>query len=313
MTNWTFDEQRTQQRYHELRQYYQERGLNADSFACNYWRECSHSAESRSQELVRQYRGGTAGLCPFYDVRYQGREIRVLVIGKEESYDREKPFRTSSNFDVRSQNCLTTIYSQSRTFHIRGTLLTLQRIFGVESEYVYASYALSNVLRCAFQKRNIAENTTGLQDTPTMRQNCMGYLADEIRILEPTLIITQGSWAVDSKRSFISQLEKSFGHTTCIMKNRVNQKYGLYEFSESEFKFMCITGHHPARLNIWRKNLAPDSVWPMIARLKSIGYLPTVSAEEAEDAKDEYEQLVRPRVDEMVREWQSDRLLPGIL
>lgn len=255
-----------------------------------------------------QYRGGTAGLCPFYDVRYQGREIRVLVIGKEESYDCKKPFRTSSNFDERSRNCLTTIYSQSRTFHIKGTLLTLQRIFGIESEYVYASYALSNLLRCAFQRRSTAKNTSDLQDTPTMRQNCMAYLVDEIRILEPTLIIAQGSWAVDSKRSFISQLEKGFGHATCIMKNR-NQKYGLYEFSE----FMCITSHHPARFGNWLTNLAPDSLWPMIDRLKSTGFLPTISAKEAEEAKEGYERVVKPRVDEMAERRQSDRPLPGIL
>lgn len=309
MTNWTFDEQRTQQRYEQLRQYYHEQGLNADSFACKYWHDCSYSTELRSPDLVHQYSGGTAGLCPFYDVRYQGREIRVLVIGKEESYDREKPFGTSSNFDVRSWNCLTTICSQSRTSHIQGTLLTLKRIFGVESEYVYASYALSNLLRCAFQRRSTANNTSDLQDTPTMRRNCMGYLVDEIRILEPTLIITQGAWAVDSAWSFISHLADGFGPATCLMKNQANEKYGLYEFSE----FMCITSHHPARFGNWLRNLAPDSLWPMIDRLKSIGFLPTISAEDAKEAKEGYERVVKPRVDEMAEGWQSDRLLSGIL
>jgi len=293
MTGWVFDEEKTQQRYHALRQYYRERGLNAESFSCKYWPECSLSAKLRSPDLFHQYSGGTAGLSPFYDVRYQEKEIRVLIIGKEESHNPHKTYGTSPNFDARSKVCLTTIYSYShtRTNHIKGTLLTLRRIFGVESDYVYASYSLSNVLRCAFQKPSVAKSTSALQDTSTMRRNCMGYLVDEIRILEPTIIITQGAWAVDSRWSFIAQLEDSFGRAKCLMTNQSNGKYGLYEFP----KFMCITSHHPARWGNWLVNLAPDSLWPMLDHLKSIGYLPVVSPEDVK----EYERMVKPRVDRL--------------
>ena len=261
--------------------------LNADSFDCDYWEECYASTKWHSQKLIHQYSGGTAGLMPFYDVRYQGKEIRVLIIGKEESHDPHKTYGTSPNFATRSKDCLATIYSNSRTFHIQGTLQTLQKILG-ESEYVYASYALSNVLRCAFQKAIVAKNTSELQDTSTMRRNCMGYLVDEIKILEPTLIIAQGRWAVDA--SLISRLVDSYGPAKQLMKNQANSDYGLYGFSS----FMCITSHHPSAWN--RDDRFEPALWQMIDHLKSTGYLPVVSPEDAK----EYERLVKPRVDEMI-------------
>ena len=58
--------------------------------------------------------------------------------------------------------CLYTIESHTRTNHIKGTLLTLQWIFEVASDYLCARYALSNILRCGFQRQEAAENISDL-------------------------------------------------------------------------------------------------------------------------------------------------------
>lgn len=286
---WSFDTTKTQERYKALEEYYKLQGLNAEDFRCRFFAEC---AVSQKPGTIKQYSGGTIGLSPFYDVSYAGIPIRVLVIGKEASHEPEALYGTAANFAVRSRQIHDTIFSTRRTNHIKGTLLTLQYIFGVQSEYVYASYALGNALRCAFQRAAIAQNTSNLPDTRTMRANCFQYLAKEIRILEPTLVITQGAWALNHKAPLIETLAAAFGvEPETIMTNEVNGKYGLYAFPT----FMYLTGHHPARLELWKKNLAPDSLWPMLGYLKTTGYLPAIAPEDA----DQYEAVVKPYIDSM--------------
>lgn len=287
MSNWQFDTAKTQERYDRLQEYYQRTGLNADNFFCQQYGACSGSQKDGT---VKQYSGGTAGLSPFFDVSYAGQPIRILIIGKETAYQPDNKFGTASNFDTRSKQCVSTIYAKKRTFHIKGTLLTLQRIFEVESDYAYATYALSNALRCGFQRAEIAENTSSLTDTKIMRTNCAPYLIDEIEILEPTLIITQGAWAVDSKPSLVERFGEALDiQPQCLMENQENGKYGLYEFG----KFMMITSHHPARIGLWKTRYAPDSLWPMIDHLKEIGYLPKISSEDTQI----FEKLIKPTVD----------------
>lgn len=286
---WHFDRAKTRQRCEALERFYQRHGLNADDFRCLFYEQCHASQKSGT---IKQYAGGTVGLSAFYDVRYADIPVRILIIGKEASHNPHALYGTASNFYVRSAECRDTIFSTTRTNHIKGTLLTLQRIFGIESDYLYASYALGNALRCAFQKASVAQNTSNLTDTRVMRSNCFPYLAEEIRILEPTLVITQGAWAVDHKPPLVETLAAALGvQPKAVMVNRSNGKYGLYEFPE----FMFLTSHHPARLGMWKKYYAPDSLWPMLGYLRSIAYLPTVGAEEASY----YEETVKPVIDQM--------------
>ncbi len=289
MSKWFFDLARTQARHAALRDFYVRAGLNADRFACPHAAACHGS---QKPGVVQQYAGGTAGLNPLYDVTYDGQPIRVLIIGKEASHRPHFAHGTPANFDERSRQCLETITASRRTFHIKGTLLTLQRIFEVQSDYVYASYALSNALRCAFQQAAIAHNTCGTRDTATMRRNCIPYLLDEIALLEPTLIITQGAWAVDGKRPFVAQVSEACGAPARPIMHNGSEKYGLFEFPG----FMLITSHHPARLNWWKERYAPDSLWPMLDHLKAIGYLPRIAPEDAAA----YESLARPHVDRLL-------------
>lgn len=287
--NWSFDINKTQERYAALENLYREKGLNAESFACRFFAECF---ASQKPGIVRQYSGGTVGLSPFYDVEYAGTPIRILIIGKEASHEPGAVYGTAPNFGARSNQIRDTIFSTRRTNHIKGTLLTLQYIFGVQSEYVYASYALGNALRCAFQKASVAQNTSNLADTRTMRANCFPYVAEEIAILQPTLVITQGAWALDHGAPLMDTLAAAFDNTPkTVMLNEQNPNYGLYEFPH----FMYLTSHHPARIFLWKRDLAPYSLWPMLDYLKATGYLPTIAPEDASH----YEALVKPHIDSL--------------
>lgn len=290
MSKWKFDKKTTEARYNKLKRYYEIHRLNADKFKCKYFASCEKSQTNRVQN---QYKGGTAGLSPFYDVKYKGKSVRVLVVGKESGYKPSEKYGTTPNFNARSMAILKLIYG-GRNNHIQGTLDTLKRIFKVDTNYIYASYALSNAFRCAFQGEDKITHRTAVRDTVQMSNNCFEYLVEEIKILEPTVLITQGGWSI---QPFVQRLASTLCSTfkpLNILKISQDREYGLYEFP----KFMCITSHHPSRLGQWRKNLAPHSLWPMIEHLRKMNYLPTFE----QNASTEYEKLVRPTIDKMFDE-----------
>ncbi len=296
MSGWLFDVPKTRRRYQALLKHYQQAGLNADNFACPHYAAC----EDSQRGAKNLFKGGTLGLMPLYDVSYNGTPIRIFIIGKEDGYTPESrrygkpelhPYGIPANFSLRCKQCLQATQRTTLNPHIKGTLLTLQRIFEVQSQYLYASYALGNGLRCAFQKDPNSENHSDLPDTPIMRRNCFPYLVKEIEILEPTLVITQGNWAIDANHPVMAQLHRAFGPSKRLMVSS-NGKHGLYEFPS----FMYLTSYHPARLGPWKTRLAPDALWPMIDHLKDIGYLPHISSEEAA----QYEAKVKPAVDKLL-------------
>ncbi len=296
--SWDFNLEKTKERYKKLQNLYLNEGLNADNFHCKHYENCSNS---QKKDVVKQFSGGTCGLMPFYDAKYKETEIRILVIGKETGYMKNSKFGTSSNFDENTLNLLNCINWDKKNNHIKGTLITLQNIFNVFSDYIYSGYALSNVLRCAFQLQEKADNLSAVKDTNVMRRNCINYLVEEIKILEPTLIIVQGEWAIKGKETLLDLLQiKLSSQMECIMTNN-NGKYGLYKFD----KFMCVTSHHPAIFGNWVKNLAPDSLWPMINYLKINGILPNF----LEDETLNYERKVKKTIDSIINELPSnDRL-----
>jgi hypothetical protein len=288
MSKWTFDEETTQKRYIQLKRYYKKQGLNADNFACTHFSNC---LASQPNGVRKQYSGGTAGLTPFYDIAYNRKPIRVLVIGKESGYKPSERYGTTPNFDARRKALLELIYG-GRNNHIEGTLDTLKKIFQVDTNYIYASYALSNIFRCSFQTENKFTHRTAVRDTAQMKTNCFQYLVDEIKILEPTVLVAQGGW---SMQPFVDRLANALGVTFKMLKTYPERpqgrEYGLYKFPE----FMCITAHHPSRLGQWRKNLAPHSLWPMIEKLRATHYLPKFD----QNASAEYEKIVRPKIDKV--------------
>ena len=287
---WLFDVDKTQKRYRLLDAYHAECGLNADHFSCKCYAECA--ASKRSADIVKQYSGGTAGLAPFYDASYNGQDIRVLVVGKEAGFINNQ-LGTAENFYVQTLNNLNCINWSGKNNHIKGTLLTLQRIFQIDTEYVYAAYALSNGFRCAFQDADRADSRSGLPFTATMRKNRLEYLLGEIKILEPTVVILQGAWSIEGKPPFVDRLGAATGHKPIAIKLCKREMWGLYKIGQ----LMCITSNHPARLAPWLAKMAPLTLWPMIDYLKQTGYLPEIGP--IARATAEFEMLVKPEVDKM--------------
>lgn len=289
---WQFDNEATKNRIARLDELYRRYGLNADNFGCSHYNECAKSQNKK--KVCKQYSGGTAAVSPFYDIYYDDVPMRTLVIGKETGYMRNEKYGTSPNFNVNCNNVLNCINWERKNNHIKGTLMILQYMFQVDTEYIYSSYALSNHLRCAFQLSDKQDNVSAVCDTKTMRENCFKYLFDEIDILEPNIIICQGEWAIRGKDNFISRLEQYNEESAeCILRNS-NQKYGLYKFNA----YYVLTCHHPAILGNWIKNLAPDSVWPALDYLRSQRLLPKINDRAL--ATREYEAIVKEEIDDVL-------------
>lgn len=293
---WNFDREKTKKRMELLYKYYKENGLNSCDFKCEKKNECENSQKDHTK---KQFNGGTAAVMPLYDTMFNDTPMRILVIGKETGYMKNSPYGTSKDFEENNKNVVNCINWDKKNNHIKGTLMILQYIFNIETEYVYSSYALSNLLRCSFQDVDKFGNLSGTKDTKIMRNNCMVHLINEINILEPTIIITQGEWAIKNQ-FFINTLRQKFGEYNCLKMN-ANNKYGLYKFN----KFYCITTHHPAILGNWVKNLAPDSVWPMIDYLRVLGVIPYIDKSTVSD----YESFVKPIIDPILFDLPSNNLL----
>lgn len=225
-------------------------------------------------------------------------------MGKETGYMKNEKYGTSPNFYENCNNVLNCINWKHKNNHIKGTLMILQYLFQVDTEYIYSSYALSNSLRCAFQDLAKIENLSSVSDTKIMRDNCIKYLFEEIDILEPNLIICQGEWSIRGKDNFIEKMSKRYEEKPVCLRKNTNGKYGLFKFN----KCYVLTCHHPAILGNWIKNLAPDSVWPAIDYLREEGVLPQI--DRATSTK-EYEILVRDKVNEMLSSMQSNDRLRG--
>lgn len=294
---WKVDREKTEHRIKLLNKYYKKHGLNACDFRCCKYSTCE---KSQNENTNKQFSGGTAAVMPFYDVMYNNIPIRVFVIGKETGYMKNMAMGIAKDFETNNLIVLNCINWEKKNNHIKGTLSILQKIYNIKTKYIYSSYALSNLLRCSFQTVEKFKNRSRTKDTQKMRDNCVEHLIKEIKILDPTIVITQGAWAIKNN-FFTNVLKENFGNYSTVKLNESNGKYGLYKFND----FHCITTHHPARLEPWVKNLAPDSVWPMIDELHLSGCLPIIET----SSISEYESLVMPIVDPIISSLQSNDLL----
>lgn len=299
---WKVNQELTQKRFERLQKLYSNCGLNADAFNCKYYLECEASQNNKC--VGKQFAGGTAALSPFYDISYNDIPMRTLVIGKETGYMKNEEFGTSPNFETNCKNVLNCINWKGKNNHIKGTLMILQYIYQVDTEYIYSSYALSNSLRCAFQDLSKIENLSAVNDTKTMRDNCFSYLFNEIDILEPNLIICQGEWSIRGKDNFINRFSKKYKEEPVCLRKNLNDKYGLYKYDNC----IVLTCNHPAILGNWIKNLAPDSVWPAIDLLRKEGILPQI---DVMNSTEEYEHLVKTVTDNTLASMGSNDKLRG--
>jgi hypothetical protein len=170
-----------------------------------------------------------------FDLRVNGRPLRVVVVGQEMGWPREPGARSVASLVslerrhgmILGKSGLGRRYyadkhHESRNPHMRGTTSALRIIFGKglglrhEEEFVYPvrgrpfhifdGFALVNRLLCS---AGPVRSSLG-RSTRTMRDNCLEHFVATLRILEPTLVVLQGR-GVDLWTRSVFTRERSYG------------------------------------------------------------------------------------------------------
>lgn len=137
-----------------------------------------------------------------YDLRLDGRPLRILVVAMETGRSRENVGLDERRAEVMASAALA---FPARNPHMRGVASALRLAVGREpgpdrdgellrlpgrfrSVHLFDAYAMANLRLCS---ATVAGSAKSLGN-PTMSRNCLPHLSATIRILQPTLCIVQG-------------------------------------------------------------------------------------------------------------------------
>lgn len=199
------DPDATQRRRDELAAYYERAVLSPDpEFICASASKCIASA---AKPGVGYYEGALPYLGRHYDMELDGASARVLVVPMEVGGEWRR--KTMDDFTSAMQLRINQRFSQ-RNNHMRGVTLAVRLALGLElgddrsgeflqtpdgPVHVLDAYAMFNVVMCSALQLNPAtgEPTTTSRQTHTMRRSCFRHLRRAIEVLEPTILISQGT------------------------------------------------------------------------------------------------------------------------
>ncbi len=227
------DRQITEERRRALAHYLTANVLAAE-FICPQYREC------RSSHAEKFYEGQLHHVGRFYDLRFDGLPLRVVIVGQEYGH---APSRVDSQarYDMILSSGLDCRFKaesgyEARNPHMRGTTNVLRLLFGVplgtdhDSEFMmidgervqlFDGFALVNYLLCSAVAND--DKARGMA-TPMMMKNCQAHFREAIRILEPSVIVVQGktfwewvSGAFDSVRQHADQVYRATLEPTQIL------------------------------------------------------------------------------------------------
>ncbi|MBT9165461.1 MAG: hypothetical protein DDT25_00106 [Chloroflexi bacterium] len=78
-----FDERKTQARIQRLKQYYEKQVLGSQGFICQCYSKCRESVRS----IPNYYTGQLSHIGSKYDLRKDGRELRLIITGISYGHD----------------------------------------------------------------------------------------------------------------------------------------------------------------------------------------------------------------------------------
>jgi hypothetical protein len=189
----------TAARRHELAAYYDKAVLSRAGFVCASEATCRGSVEHKPG--VGFFEGQLPYLGGHYDTTLPGgATMRVLVVPMETG--REWQQTGMDDFTAVIRRRASERFSE-RNNHMRGVTFALRLAFGLglgddrAGEYlstpdgalhVFDAYAMVNATLCSA----IKVGTTDSRQSAVMRQKCARHLKAAVRLLEPTMLISQG-------------------------------------------------------------------------------------------------------------------------
>jgi hypothetical protein len=265
----SFNKEKSAGRLLALEKYAIEVGISPSEFHCNWQPLCSSSLASDLQ-LKPENCGGLAHIGENYDVVIDGKELRILFVGKDYGWGRS---------ELKERQTEIQTYSGEPNSHYKGVIKVLMEVFQERCEsdswrHLLWRMAQTNATRCTAPR----DDQTGKplmksNITHTMRTHCWSHFRKELELLEPTLI-----WFHDADaQSFFSQVARKEG-LPIIVPFEQHQECLLVEWTvfPRPFKSVLAFFHHPAFGHFGRQwTIATD----LIARLRESGYLPMFSTD----------------------------------
>lgn len=133
-----------------------------------------------------------------YELTDAGRALRILVVSKQTGRDHEHVTVDARSLQVDSAKPESALWFP-RTQHMQGTSFALRTLLGLSAvagdrvefprsaAHVFDCFALANATLCS----KVGRDAKG-GGTPQMYRNCDDHLRETLRILEPTVIMSQG-------------------------------------------------------------------------------------------------------------------------
>jgi hypothetical protein len=217
----------TRRRTQQLRRYVAGHLLDGkNDFICPHFRECKASRQKGDT-----FREGTMShLGRRFDLSFDGKPLRIVIVGQESGWAKMPAFRHGVSLDdrywvVHDRSGLERRYyaepgHEARNPHMRGTTSALRLLLGtgLGSDYagelikpangrpfhVFDGFALVNRLLCSAGPHGSSEG----HPTRTMFTNCAEHFVRTMEILEPTIVIFQGQRVAKRTRQLFGNVRR---------------------------------------------------------------------------------------------------------
>ena len=221
----------------ELKRYYQQQGISALGFDCTHFKHCREGYEEKFVKAKEAFVG----------TEYEkGRLPRLLFVsldpgdsprlGKHRTVDY---VRLHEENDCRVAELLKNRHWY-RTHELAWTLL--QRIkpdLRIEDSHLY--FAHTNSAKCC------VNNDDKKAGPGVLFNNCREYLREEIIILKPDILVTQGDWAKHA-------IKEIFFKESCDLRSPAGNDLCSYvPFDMGKRKVIWFPTYHPGAYGLFNK------------------------------------------------------------
>lgn len=197
----------------ELEIYYSEKGINAKNFNCSYKEKCSQGSEKF-----------TEAKATFIPSKYESSFPKIAFLSldsgsSEHDYER----RTIDGVRKDNEQCIVNKLPKGRHWYETHCWATeiLKRLgnYNINIEDSKYYFAHINSAKCCQNKKNRREADN------ILFENCKIFLKEEIEIIKPNIIISQGKKA-ENALLYIGKIEKTYENNIYLL--RINEKVVLW-------------------------------------------------------------------------------------
>lgn len=196
----TIDRETSADRYNELSSYVTRNLLKTDAtFCCANADACRRSVRGK----YSIYQGQCSYLGEYYDASDCGKAWRILVVSMQTGTEHEGVDLAERRTQVWGSRDEPYSGPGSRNSHMKGVTVALKVLWGVDPDsgsegewlqtdrgrvHLFDTFAMANATLCS----RIHSGSKKGQGTSVMLERCSPHLRETIRILEPTIIHSQG-------------------------------------------------------------------------------------------------------------------------